>query len=405
MKGGVGRYAYHLAHALANKGNIDIHIAVSRRYGKMIAPEISHECKFNDTNYKYSLNNDITDESSRNKYLVYNNIIEKGDGGNSNRLLDLVKRIEPDIVHIQYERGLYEIDSTVPHLLKSLLYGSTLDKFYKRCPVPTVSTLHTIIPRDEYQEYVRGQIIRKGGRFSRLPLPIRATIRKWVMKRRYDLLLDVVEKSTEVINLSKTTRDVVKRGTIIYHGSQPALSSNKQRFREELGLPNDKRLLLAFGYAGSYKGFEILNQVTIPNDWLLVVKQNKHDRGIEQPVNIENALSLHDGYLDEILLSKLFFSCDAIIFPYRVTSISGVLFDALAHGLPFVASDLKFFNEFAEMGLGKTCKRNAISFSESIDFLASNYDMFKRNVRHFGRKAIWENIANKHIALYLELLH
>jgi hypothetical protein len=38
-----------------------------------------------------------------------------------------------------------------------------------------------------------------------------------------------------------------------------------------------------------------------------------------------------------------------MILPYRVVSVSGVLFDALAHGLPIVASDLRFFTEFAEM--------------------------------------------------------
>ena len=59
---------------------------------------------------------------------------------------------------------------------------------------------------------------------------------------------------------------------------------------------------------------------------------------------------------------KLFFACDAIIFPYRVVSISGVLFDALAHGLQFVLSDLSFFQEFEQMDLGITCRRDANLF-------------------------------------------
>ena len=46
-------------------------------------------------------------------------------------------------------------------------------------------------------------------------------------------------------------------------------------------------------------------------------------------------------------MSHLFCASDAKIMPYSVTSGSGVMFDALGHGLPFVASDLGFFKEFA----------------------------------------------------------
>ena len=84
-----------------------------------------------------------------------------------------------------------------------------------------------------------------------------------------------------------------------------------------MGLPK-KRLLLAFGYSSSYKGFDLLNNLKLPKDWSLVIEQNKHERGVEQPLVIKNAIHLHLGYLDDAALSKLFFACDAIIFLYRV---------------------------------------------------------------------------------------
>jgi glycosyltransferase involved in cell wall biosynthesis len=296
----------------------------------------------------------------------------------------------------------------VSQIVRRIIYGSTLDKFYKKCPVPTVSTLHTVIPYNEYKEYIKERALRKEGRFSSLPLPIRATIRRWVMKRRYDLLLEVVRLSSEVISLARITHEIVKHGIMIYHGAEPAIPllspADKYKFREELGLPNDKRLLLAFGYVGSYKGFDLLNSITLPDEWSLVVKQNKHERGIERPTRIKNAISLHPGYLDEIALSKLFFACDAMIFPYKVASISGVLFDAIAHGLPFIASDLKFFREFADMNLGKTCNRDPVSFSQSIAYLSANYEKYRKNVHQFSSKLRWENVANSHIAFYSKLL-
>ena len=415
MKGGVGRYTYHLVHALRDKGNIDVHVAVSgnqsktRAMGTTDVAKPSHLIVNNTANSIITRNYDIDNHNiDNNEYTVYYDIIKKGDWKNSQRLLHLVQKLKPDIVNIQYERGLYEVDTTIGHIVRKAIYGSTLDKFYKKCMVPTVSTLHTVLPYNEYQEYVKERALRKEGRFASLPLPIRAAIRRWVMKRRYNLLFDVVKMSGEIICPARTIHEIVKRGTVIYHGAEPAIPllspADKYKFRKEIGLPSDKRLLLAFGYVGSYKGFDILDSISLPNEWSFVVKQNIHERGREQPVHINNAISLHLGYLDDVMLSKLFFSCDAVIFPYKVVSISGVLFDALAHGLPFIASDLKFFREFAEMGLGIASHRNASSFSKSISCLSVDYDKYKKNVQQLNPKLRWNNIAKKHIELYSRII-
>jgi hypothetical protein len=299
------------------------------------------------------------------------------------------------------------------------VHGSTLDRFYKMCPVPTVSTLHTVFPQDEYSAYIKDRALRKEGRFGFLPQPMRAAIRRWVMKQRYDLLLQVVNQSYGVISPARTVQEVVRRGTVIYHGAEPSIefsstssslmNDKKKEFRKTFGLPVDKMLLLAFGFAGSYKGFDVLDGLGLPNGWSLVIKQTKHERGFERPIefgknNGDNVISLNLGYLDESTMSRLFFACDAIIFPYKIVSISGVMFDALAHGLPFIASDLRFFKEFADMGLGIVCKRTTQSFERSISNLALGYDEYKKTVEHFRSKLRWSNIANKHIEFFSGLI-
>ncbi len=103
-------------------------------------------------------------------------------------------------------------------------------------------------------------------------------------------------------------------------------------------------------------------------------------------------------------MSKLFFACNAIIFPYKIVSISGVMFDALAHGLPFIASDLRFFKEFADMGLGIVCKRTTKSFERSILTLALEYDEYKTRVEQFRSELRWSNIANKHLEFFSGLI-
>lgn len=407
MNGGVGRYTKNLVHAIAKKPNVDVSVAIGGgggdgEGGSATAP--------------------VTSDPSpdRNNVTVYHDVVRKGDKRNSERILQIVSETKPDVVNIQYERGLYEIDTTIRHTFWRLMHGSTLDRFYKMSPVPTVSTLHTVFPQDEYYAYIKERATRKEGRFGFLPQPLRAAIRRWVMKQRYDLLLHVVSQSDGVISPARTLQEVVRGGTVIYHGAEPAIElsslssriNDKKEFRKEFGLPLDKMLLLAFGYAGSYKGFDVLGKLRLPFGWSLVVKQTKHERGFEKPIElgggknegVNNVISLNLGYLDDTKMSKLFFACDAIIFPYKIVSISGVMFDALAHGLPFIASDLRFFKEFAEMGLGIVCKRNTQSFEGSISTLALEYNEYKTRVEQFRSKLQWSNVANKHLEFFSGLI-
>ena len=405
MNGGVGRYTKNLVHAIAKKPNVEVSVAIGGggvEGGSATAP--------------------VTSDPSpdRNNVTVYHDVVRKGDKRNSERILQIVSETKPDVVNIQYERGLYEIDTTIRHTFWRLMHGSTLDRFYKMSPVPTVSTLHTVFPQDEYYAYIRERATRKEGRFGFLPQPLRAAIRRWVMKQRYDLLLHVVSQSDGVISPARTLQEVVRAGTVIYHGAEPAIElsslssriNDKKEFRQEFGLPLDKMLLLAFGYAGSYKGFDVLAKLRLPFGWSLVVKQTKHERGFEKPIElgggknegVNNVISLNLGYLDDKTMSKLFFACDAIIFPYKIVSISGVMFDALAHGLPFIASDLRFFKEFAQMGLGIVCKRNTQSFERSISTLALEYNEYKTRVEQFRSKLQWSNVANKHLEFFSGLI-
>ena len=407
MKGGVGRYTFNLVHALAKKSNIDVSVAIS-------ATAVAAD---------HATTESAASPKNSNKVTLYAGIVRKGDKQNSDHLLQLVSETKPDIVNIQYERGLYEVDTTIRHTLWRLVHGSTLDRFYRKCPVPIVSTLHTVFPEEEYRSYVKDRALRKEGRFGFLPMPLRAAIRRWVMEQRYDLLLEVVKLSDGIISPARTIKDIVRRGTVIYHGAEPNIevssssassstaNDKQQQFRNELRLPTDKMLLLAFGYAGSYKGFDVLGSLRLPNGWSLVVKQTKHERGSEKPVDVRkngdnsnNVISLHLGYLDDSTLSKLFFACDAIIFPYKVVSVSGVMFDALAHGLPFIASNLRFFKEFADMGLGIVCNRDMQSFEKAIGNLAMAYDEYKTRVEQFRSDLRWSNVAQKHFEFFLELI-
>ncbi|MFZ0554125.1 MAG: hypothetical protein WAM26_02440, partial [Nitrososphaeraceae archaeon] len=83
---------------------------------------------------------------------------------------------------------------------------------------------------------------------------------------------------------------------------------------------------------------------------------------------------------------------------------SGVMFDALAHGLPFVASDLGFFKEFARKGLGIAVKRKPSEFSEALKMLESDYPHYKKAVERFKSNLKWDSVAKQHVEIYMKVL-
>jgi glycosyltransferase involved in cell wall biosynthesis len=80
------------------------------------------------------------------------------------------------------------------------------------------------------------------------------------------------------------------------------------------------------------------------------------------------------------------------------------MFDALAHGLPFVSSDLGFFKEFAKKGLGIAVRRKAVEFSEALKVLEADYPYYKKQVQRFKSNLTWDSVAREHIRLYVNAL-
>ena len=76
------------------------------------------------------------------------------------------------------------------------------------------------------------------------------------------------------------------------------------------------------------------------------------------------------------------------------------MFDALAHGIPFIASDLGFFKEFSNQGLGVTVKRNPEAFSNGLKRLDKHYSSYVGLIDVFKQKLKWNFVANQHASIY-----
>ena len=358
-------------------------------------------------------------------YDVYIACNEKGDGHfsglsptnkeNSAILLKIAKDLKPDIIHVQFDPGLYGVRFDKKHPNK---VETHIDRFYAECKIPIITTFHSSYPA--FRKWMNvGALFKKTGRMGLIGLPIRALLRLWKYSLNYHGFNQVYKDKLRKSKASIVFSDYISkrfggRCQVIYHGSEPAIdcsSSNKIEARKNLSIPmgaKDERIVLAVGFTTEGKGWDILKRLSMPKGWKLVTNSSK---GYFNKENIQldlrqtkNAIDLQRGYLSEKELSMLFCASDAVILPYRSTSSSGVMFDALAHGLPFVSTDLDFFKEFAAQGLGISVKRDASEFSRALNALAGNYDKFAETVETFRKKIKWDVVASKHSDLYNHVL-
>jgi glycosyltransferase involved in cell wall biosynthesis len=341
---------------------------------------------------------------------------------NSKVLLNLIDETKPHIVHVQFEPGLYgaKFDPKHPKKLKT-----NIDDFYLKSKTPIVTTFHVGHPTlNQWMRsfsFSKKVLFKRSGRTGKAGIPVRALHRMWT----YSLMYYAI-KNTNTEKFRQSKANIVfsnylsaklggGRGQVIYHGAEPAIHPplGKQEARKKLSIPldnsnNTQRIVLAIGYRLDSKGWDIIKKLNLPNGWKLLVNTSKGFSDAEDLVlNWEgsaNIIDLKKGFLDEEELSMLFYASDAIILPYKPEAgPSGTLIDALAHGLPFIATDLGFFKEFSALGLGITVKRSPQEFSKGIKILENNYSKYVEAVDKFKDRIKWGIVSAEHASVYASI--
>ena len=326
---------------------------------------------------------------------------------NSDVLLRIVKEIRPDIVHVQYEPGMYGLILDPVNPKKT---NTNIESFYDKCKVPLVTTFHSAYTVRQW--FSLGPTKTNSRNRNANKLLLRRVGDYWKRFLNYRSFHNLNKKKLQngqsgIVFSHYMSKMIGGQGDIeiIYHGSQtaPFARVTKKEARSKFSLPQEGQIALALGFRTATKGWDILEKMKVPSGWTIVVSSSEnHYIKYDLPLRIGNdsSIIILQGFLSEFDLSNLFYASDAIILPYKVSSGSGVMFDGLAHGLPFVASDLEFFREFSAQGLGITVRRNPIAFSKGLVDLTSNYTGFRESVDIFKKKLSWNAVAIQHANLY-----
>lgn len=377
MLGGLGRYTYNLTNNLRKQG-----IEVST----------------------------ISNESGNGTYKG----LSPGNTNNSDLLLDIVKQQDPDIVHIQLEHGLYGlfIDPLVPNKI-----SSTIDKFYTNCKVPIVTTFHSSYTFKQWMNLIYPTQEQSGKKMSKLDIGLQLLSKYWKHLINYRSFHNynnfIMEKSQTGIVFSHYMANLIPGCRVVYHGAEPSIPlTDKKEAKRKLGLPENGRIAVLNGFLTATKGWDIIKKMKIPDNWSIVMNHSRYHYSRElidmtsdlTAKDNTKIINLNKNYLSDAELSLLLYASDVVLLPYKVTSGSGVMFDALAHGLPFVASDLEFFQEFSKKGLGICVKRNAEKFAKALLQIEHYYEKFAVNAEKFKNTIRWDLHASSHINIYNDLL-
>ena len=370
MKGGVGRYTFNLTRAL-RKLDFEVNV-VSNKEG----------------------NGEFSGLSPKNPE-------------NSNLLLDIVKRTKPDLVHVQYEHGLYGLKLDPLNPTKTT---TNIDLFYQYCQIPIVTTFHSAYPFKQWLNLITS--FKDSSKRNMLSKFSNNIIRCWKMLLNYqsfhNLNKEKLAMSKAGIVFSNYMSKMIGGGEVILHGAESSsVYISQDEARKLFNLPESGRIVLALGFMTATKGWDIIEKMNIPEGWTIVVNSSKNHYNTEKfnPNFVKkNIINLQKDFLTEKELSFLFSSADAVILPYTVSSGSGVMFDALAHGLPFVATSLEFFKEFSKKGLGITVNRSPDEFSKALVTLDRDYMKYLKTVESFRKEISWQGIASQHAQIYTQIV-
>ena len=248
---------------------------------------------------------------------------------NSKVLLNIVKEVEPDVVHVQYEHGLYGI-----HLdpINPRRTHTNIELFYRECTVPIVTTFHSAYTFTQWMRLVVPLNNRKFGSIGTL---LRMGYDYWTHLINYGSFNSLnkrkIGRNKAGVVFSNYLANMIPGSTLIYHGAEPSISPplDRKAVRKMLLLPEDTNIALAIGFTTATKGWDVIRKMRIPKDWKVVINTSRNHYGREKPnVKFENegVINLNRGFLSDKELSLLLYCVDALILPYKVASGSGVMY-------------------------------------------------------------------------------
>jgi glycosyltransferase involved in cell wall biosynthesis len=307
------------------------------------------------------------------------------------------RKLAVDVMVIQYSNDLFGEDNRFPDLLAKL----------RAAGIRTVVNTHSVYPGDWPVGF------RPGGTaadFDRAMAEHASRIQVHTQRMRDDLLERGISAD---------------RIVVIPHGSKPMESRDQLASRRALGLPENAKLVLFFGFIWPGKGLEFLLQAfkdvarQVPDAYLLVAGHTRRSRwGFYVTYLKARALLLGLGrrsrfwgeYVPEDRVPLIYSAADVVAMPYRqdYSSVSGVVHQTAGIGKLMFCSRIAKFDEVTAIDERLTAPYgDRQAWADSMSRLLTDPvlgDELRAKVLHFGEATSWANVGKTYVELCQRLV-
>ncbi len=187
----------------------------------------------------------------------------------------------------------------------------------------------------------------------------------------------------------------------------PVTPVAKHHAREQLGIAQDAVVFLFFGLVRPYKGLDVLLDAArlLPSDrkWLLVVAGEVWGETAELAARVgdpfwRSRLMWHPQWVPEEESRIWFSAADVMVLPYRKATGSAVAAQALAYGLPLVATRTGGLEEVVEEGVNGLLAEPAdvVSLAQALEQLLDpgKREQLAVGARRVGSRWSWSSYAS-----------
>lgn len=206
-----------------------------------------------------------------------------------------------------------------------------------------------------------------------------------------------------------------RRIVVVEHGIDrlytPSVAT-RSSFRAKHGIGEASEVLLFFGTVAPYKGLDVLieafHELDAALDVTLLVAGRCTNPGLRSALREaitanRNSAKIHwlDGYVPEEDVVPLFQAADLLVLPYRHIDQSGVVFMALATGLPVLATDVGSLREYVE-----ACGGMVVEPGNSRALVAGVTAMMNRCFEHrrvseSAHRFLWSETVKPMLSVYV----
>jgi len=257
----------------------------------------------------------------------------------------------------------------------------------KRKGVKVITVLDNVIPHEK--------------KFYDIPLT------KYFLKRNTAFVAMSQTVKSDLLLLKPDARSIEHEHPLYDHFGKKI---DKREARDKLGIPQDKKVLLYFGFVREYKGLDILlnTMPLLSEDYYLlaageVYGSDRKYREIFENSPSKDRINLQLRYIADHEVPLFFSASDVNILPYRSATQSGILAIAFHFDLPVIVTDVGSLGETVEKentGLVAE-KAEPEVLMQRIEKYFTDYspEIFVDAIQDYKKKNSWKSLADAVVKL------